>query len=454
MTRLFGTDGVRGVANADLTPELSFALGRAAGSLMRERVGPGKRPRMLIGRDTRASGPMLQAALAAGLNSVGVDCDLAEVLSTPGVAYLARVMQYDGAAVISASHNPVEDNGIKFFTSGGYKLNDADEDAIEAVTRALLRGEDSLARPVGPEVGTQRDARHLVDAYIAFLCEAFPLSLSGMEIVVDCANGAVSKIAPAVLERLGARVKVLHAEPDGSNINVACGSTHPSVICQAVKESGAAVGFTFDGDADRVLAADEEGRLVDGDHIMAILASDMMERGRLKQSKIAVTTYSNLGLKTALEALGAGVVETKAGDRYVLEAMLDQGLVLGGEQSGHIILLEHNTTGDGLLTCLALLDVMTRKAQPLSALARVMQAFPQILVNVRVADKGALAGNAAVQQAIQEASDMIGPRGRIFVRPSGTEPVIRVMGEGQDEKVVQQAVDRVVQSIRAELGDG
>jgi len=274
-----------------------------------------------------------------------------------------------------------------------------------------------------------------------------------MEIVVDCANGAVSKIAPAVLERLGPASRFCTPSPTAATSMWRAARLIPASSARQSKNAGP-LGFTFDGDADRVLAADEEGRLVDGDHIMAILAADMMERRRLKQNKIAVTTYSNLGLKTALEALGAGVVETKAGDRYVLEAMLDQGLVLGGEQSGHIILLEHNTTGDGLLTCLALLDVLTRKAQPLSALARVMQAFPQILVNVKVADKGALGGNAAVQQAIQEAADMIGSRGRIFVRPSGTEPVIRVMGEGQDEKVVQQAVDRVVQSIRAELGDG
>lgn len=397
---------------------------------------------------------MLAAALAAGFNSVGVDCELGDVLPTPGVAYLARVMDYDGAAVISASHNPVEDNGIKFFSSGGYKLNDDQEDAIEKVTVALLRGEDPLDRPVGRAVGTQRDARHLVDVYIDFLCQSFPLDLSGIEIVVDCANGAASKIAPVVLERLGARVKALHAEPDGGNINVDCGSTHPGVICRAVKETGAAVGFTFDGDADRLLAVDEEGRLIDGDHILAILAADMMERGRLKHAKVAATTYSNLGLKVALEALGASLVETQAGDRYVLEAMRAQDLVLGGEQSGHIILLEHNTTGDGLLTCLALLDVMCRKGESLATLAKVMQAFPQILVNVRVTNKQALDGNQSIHQAIQQAASAVGPRGRIFVRPSGTEPVIRVMGEGEDETSVRRAVDRVVEVIRAELGDG
>lgn len=455
MDRLFGTDGVRGVANVDLTPELSFALGRAAGAVLvtRKNNAGTKRPRLLVGRDTRASGPMLEAALAAGANSVGVDCDMGGVLPTPAVAYLARAKGYDAAVVISASHNPVQDNGIKFFSCGGFKLSDDEEAEIERVTLALRQGDDGLPRPVGAQVGTQREARRLADEYVDFLCETFPMDLSGVEIAVDCANGAASAIAPAVLERLGARVKALHHEPDGANINVECGSTHPEVIARAVREGGASVGFAFDGDADRLQVVDENGHLIDGDHILAILAADMMERGVLRNGKIAATTYSNLGLKVALETLGGSVVETPAGDRYVLEAMRREDLVLGGEQSGHIILLEHNTTGDGLLTSLALLDVSLRRGKSLGELAKVMQAFPQILENVRVGDKRALNGNEAIWKAVAEAEETIGTQGRIFVRASGTEPLIRVMGEGQDEAVVRQAVSRVVEVIQAELGD-
>lgn len=450
--RLFGTDGVRGVANADLTPELSFALGRAAGAVLVQRTGK-ERPRLLIGRDTRASGPMLEAALAAGANSAGVDCDLAGVLPTPGVAYLTRAKGYDGGVVISASHNPVEDNGIKFFSAGGFKLSDDEEAAIERAVHEILKGNDDLARPTGAGVGTQRQAGDAAEEYIAFLTGQFPLDLSGLRIAVDCGNGAASRIAPEVLRRLGAEVTVYHAEPNGVNINVGCGSTHPAVICQAVKETGADLGFTYDGDADRMLAVDERGQLVDGDHILAILASDMMERGVLRNRKIAATPYSNLGLRLALEAIGASVVETAAGDRHVLEAMRKLDLVLGGEQSGHIILLERNTTGDGLLTGLALLDVLKRRRVPLSTLAGVMKRYPQILEAVRVADKEAFRGNQAIQEEVRAAEAAIGGRGRIFVRPSGTEPVIRVMAEGEDEAAVRAAVQRVVDVIRRELGD-
>lgn len=450
--RLFGTDGVRGVANADLTPELSFALGRAAGAVLVQRTGK-ERPRLLIGRDTRASGPMLEAALAAGANSAGVDCDLAGVLPTPGVAYLTRAKGYDGGVVISASHNPVEDNGIKFFSAGGFKLSDDEEAAIERAVHEILKGNDDLARPTGAGVGTQRQAGDAAEEYIAFLTGQFPLDLSGLRIAVDCGNGAASRIAPEVLRRLGAEVTVYHAEPNGVNINVGCGSTHPAVICQAVKETGADLGFTYDGDADRMLAVDERGQLVDGDHILAILASDMMERGVLRNRKIAATPYSNLGLRLALEAIGASVVETAAGDRHVLEAMRKLDLVLGGEQSGHIILLERNTTGDGLLAGLALLDVLKRRRVPLSTLAGVMKRYPQILEAVRVADKEAFRGNQAIQEEVRAAEAAIGGRGRIFVRPSGTEPVIRVMAEGEDEAAVRAAVQRVVDVIRRELGD-
>src|SRR5690606_6390150 len=306
----------------------------------------------------------------------------------------------DGGVVISASHNPVEDNGIKFFSAGGFKLSDDEEAAIERAVHEILKGNDDLARPTGAGVGTQRQAGDAAEEYIAFLTGQFPLDLSGLRIAVDCGNGAASRIAPEVLRRLGAEVTVYHAEPNGVNINVGCGSTHPAVICQAVKETGADLGFTYDGDADRMLAVDERGQLVDGDHILAILASDMMERGVLRNRKIAATPYSNLGLRLALEAIGASVEETAAGDRHVLEAMRKLDLVLGGEQSGHIILLERNTTGDGLLTGLALLDVLKRRRVPLSTLAGVMKRYPQILEAVRVADKEAFRGNQAIQEEV------------------------------------------------------
>ncbi len=453
MGRLFGTDGVRGVANRELTPELAFQLGRAAGALLlRRRDGSPGRPKVLVGRDTRASGPMLEAALVSGFNSAGVDCFSAGVVPTPGVAYLVRSRGFEAGAVISASHNPVVDNGIKFFASSGYKFSDEEENEIERLVDELRQGRDALPRPTGGEVGTSSPALSLAGEYAAYLKGRFGLDLSGMRIVLDCANGAASALAPELFRSLGAEVIALHTEPDGVNINVECGSTHPRVLQEAVVREKADAGFTFDGDADRVLAVDGEGGLLDGDHILVALAVEKARRGALPQGRIAVTAYSNMGLRVALASEGIGVVETPAGDRFVLEAMRREGLSLGGEQSGHVILLEHQTTGDGMLTALALLDAARRSGAPLSALRALMRPFPQVLENVRVQRKEAWKENARVLEAIARGEEALGERGRLFVRASGTEPLVRIMGEGENEEQVRRVVAAVAEVIRAELG--
>lgn len=453
MGSLFGTDGVRGVANQELTPELAFYLGRAAGaSLLKGSPDAGERPRLIVGRDTRASGPMLEAALTAGANSVGVDCFSVGVVPTPGVAYLVRSGRFDAGAMISASHNPVADNGIKFFAASGYKLSDDEEAEIERLVTELRSGRDTLPRPTGGAVGGGEAAPSLAQEYAAHLKGCFDLDLSGMKIVLDCGNGAASALAPALFRGLGAEVIALHAEPNGVNINVECGSTHPHVLQEAVVREKADAGLTFDGDADRVLAVDEGGGLLDGDHILAALAIDRARRGALPNEQIAVTTYSNMGLRAALEREGIGVVETPAGDRYVLEAMRREGLTLGGEQSGHVILLAHATTGDGILTGLALLDTARRQGVPLSALRSLMRPFPQILENVRVRRKEAWKENPRVLEAIARGKEALGEKGRLFVRASGTEPLIRIMGEGESDAKVRRVVDAVAGVVRAELG--
>lgn len=450
MGKLFGTDGVRGVANEELTPELGLRLGRAIGTTLVQEVS-GRRPRLVIGRDTRVSGAMLEAALVAGATSAGVDCYVAGVLPTPGVAYLVRSEGFDSGAVISASHNPVEDNGIKFFGAGGYKLPDATEADIEQTVVALDEGRDPLRRATGGQVGRVFSASGLGQKYIEFLKRAFPIDLSGMKLVIDCGHGAAAPYAAKLFSELGADVVALNDVADGEKINVRCGSTYPEVVQEAVKAHGAQVGLTFDGDADRVLAVDEQGELLNGDHILAILAQEMKKRNALQGDGVAATVYSNLGLKLALKALGVRLVETQAGDRYVLEAMRQDGLVLGGEQSGHIILLEHNTTGDGMLTGIALLAAQIKEGVPMSNMRQVMRLLPQALESVKVSEKNGWENNAAVQAAIDEARRRL-KTGRIFVRASGTEPVIRVMAEGEDESEVHSLVQEVVGVIQKELG--
>lgn len=443
MNRLFGTDGVRGVANRELTGQLAFQLGQAGISVLTKGQD---RPKVLIGKDTRISGDMLEAALSAGITSVGADVILLGVVPTPAVAYLTRILKADAGIMISASHNSMEDNGIKFFASNGFKLADEIEDKIED-----LLGSDSLPQPIGDEIGQIYNQGNALKLYMEYLLNIVDFNLEGLHIALDCANGAASEAAPTILSALGAKVSVINNQPNGTNINDNCGSTYPEVIQAYVKQVGADIGFTHDGDADRVLAVDELGNLVDGDHILAICGLDMINNSRLSNQKIAATVYSNGGLKRALEASGGDVVFTQAGDRYVLETMVEQGLVLGGEQSGHVIFLEHNTTGDGILTALQLLSVVVAQSQPLSKLAQGMPVFPQILKNIRVENKYSWKLNNKIQAKITDAERQLSDGGRIFVRESGTEPLIRIMGEHPDLKLLEEVVDSVAAIFMSEL---
>ncbi|NLM40430.1 MAG: phosphoglucosamine mutase [Firmicutes bacterium] len=445
MARLFGTDGVRGVANQELTPELAFVLGRAGAMVL---SNGSSRPRFLIGRDTRISGQMLEAALVSGVTSAGADALLVGVVPTPAVAFLTKALQCDAGVMISASHNPVEDNGIKFFAADGFKLPDQVEDEIEALVYQPPNG----ARPIGAEVGRVIQRPDGLQKYISELCSRVPVKLDGMHIALDCANGAASECAPEILRRLGARVTVIHNDPDGTNINVECGSTHIESVQALVKAVGADIGIAHDGDADRIIAIDHRGEVVDGDHILAICGLRLLKQGKLPHNKIAATVYSNGGLVQAFREAGGDVVITAAGDRYVLEAMLKEGLVLGGEQSGHIIFLSDSTTGDGILSALKLLEVMVDTGQPLEELARVMPVFPQALVNVPVRSKDHWNSQPEIAAAVEEAEKQLAPYGRLFVRPSGTEPVIRIMGEHPDRDLVETAVRRVADQIHASLG--
>lgn len=447
--RMFGTDGVRGVANEGLTPELAFYLGRAfAGSIKQANDTRGP---IIIGRDTRKSGTMLEAALVAGITSAGIDVWLVGEVPTPGVAYLIRHCNAVGGVMVSASHNPAPDNGIKFFGADSFKLNDNEENSIEAIVHRLTSGDDPLPRPIGGDVGRAVARPDLGEKYGEYLLSTVELDLSGRRVVLDCAHGAAFALAPNVFKALGADVISLHTEPNGVNINVNCGSTHIAALQQAVLEHKADVGFAFDGDADRVIAVDETGAEVDGDHILAFCGRYLIETGRLPHNQVAATVYSNLGLQIALEAAGGSVVTTQAGDRYVLEAMRERGLVLGGEQSGHIIFAEYNTTGDGILTALQVAQVMDKRGKKLSELAAEMKPLPQVLKNVAVQRRDGWETNASIQEAIRAAEERFEGHGRIFVRPSGTEPVIRVMGEGPEYEQVAQAVEDVCAVIRREL---
>lgn len=462
-TVLFGTDGVRGVANADLSVELAMSLGQAAARVLRERAPSGQRPRVVIGRDTRRSGPMLEAALAAGLASEGFDVLLAGVVPTPGVSFLTRHWGCAAGAVISASHNPAPDNGIKFFAPDGSKLPEALERDIErfVLGRGGAAAEDGAGgekgagrRPVGAGVGRIDAAPEAIAAYRDFLLGTVRSDFSGWKVVIDCAHGAASAVAPRLFEALGCQVVVLNAEPDGMNINVACGSTHPEGLQEAVRAEGARIGLAFDGDADRMLAVDEEGSLVDGDRILALCGADLLARGKLAKGAVAATVYSNMGLDAFLRRRGGRVIMTPAGDRAVAEAMAEHGLVLGGEKSGHIIFAEYSPTGDGLISALQLMELLAREGRSLSELAREVVLFPQVLENVRVvgssAERRTLVASEPVQEAIARAEGRLGPFGRVFVRPSGTEPLVRVMGEGEDEGAVRAAVKEVVAALEAQ----
>jgi phosphoglucosamine mutase len=433
----FGTDGVRGVANEQLTPELVLALGRAAARVL------GRGP-WLVGRDTRVSGPMLTAALAAGLAAEGADVVDLGVLPTPGVAAACAEAGLPGA-VVSASHNPYADNGVKLFAPGGRKLADDLEERIEA----------EWHRPggTGRDVGTiGSDGGAAAAAYVERVVAALDgRTLAGMRVVLDCANGAASAVAGDVFRRAGADVTVLHDQPDGRNINDGCGSTHPQSLQADVRDG--AIGLAFDGDADRVLAVDEDGALVDGDQILALTALDLRARGRLHHDAVVVTVMSNLGFRLAMEAAGIRVVETKVGDRYVLEALAEGGYALGGEQSGHVIHADLATTGDGVLTGLLLADLVHRSGRPLRDLAgEVMRRLPQVLVNVRVADPGSVAGDEDVAAAVRRVEASLDGEGRVLLRPSGTEPLVRVMVEAPTPDQAQAAADELAAVVASALG--
>lgn len=448
MGRIFGTDGVRGIANRELSPELVFRLGRAVASFLK---GKGERPRLVVGRDTRISGGMLEAALASGVASTGVDVVSLGVITTPGVAYLVRRLGAAGGAMISASHNPFMYNGIKFFSPHGFKFPDEVEDGIEAL---LAETVGSLPRPIGPELGRIEVDETGADLYMEALAATSPEGLAGLKVVVDAAHGAACRLAPLVFSRLGAEVKMLNVEPDGLNINQGCGSLHPDSLRRAVREEAAAAGLAFDGDADRMIAVDEKGDLVDGDHIMAIAGLYLSRRRRLPGRAVVGTVMSNMGLERVLAREGISLIRTRVGDRYVLEEMLRGNHNLGGEQSGHIIFRDHSTTGDGLLTGIQLLKIMREEGRPLSELAGVVVKYPQVLVNVAVGDTAGFKGRleaAPVAAAVRRAEKELGEDGRILIRPSGTEPLVRVMVEGEDEDRINRVAEDLADLIRREL---
>jgi phosphoglucosamine mutase len=449
MGRLFGTDGVRGVANSDLTAELALDLSVAAAHVLGEAgaFAGGRRPRALVGRDPRASGEFLEAAVVAGLASAGVDVVRVGVLPTPGVAYLVAATGADLGVMLSASHNPMPDNGIKFFARGGVKLDDDLEDAIE------LRLREPWQRPTGAGVGRVTDDNCLVDTYVAHLDASLgrDASLEGVRIVIDCANGAASTTALAAFKAKGATVIGIHHTPDGLNINDRCGSTHMDDLQKAVVQHGADLGIALDGDADRCLAVDATGALVDGDQILAILAVAMRENHELQSDTVVATVMSNLGFLHAMRGQGIRVDQTKVGDRYVLESMNANGFTLGGEQSGHVILSEFATTGDGVLTGLHLTARMARTGRTLAELASVMTRLPQVMVNVRGVDKLRAGSDLEIKAAVSAATKRLGDSGRVLLRPSGTEPVVRVMVEAPTVDEAQEVCDELAGIVKARV---
>ena len=442
MPRLFGTDGIRGVANAELTPEFTVGLGRALVRTLREEGHA--RPQIVVGRDPRASGEMLEAALVAGITSAGGDVSAVGVLPTPAVAYLTVHLEAHSGAMISASHNPVPDNGIKFFGHDGYKLTDAEEDRIEELLQRLYSD-----RPVGVDIGRMRPCPQLLDRYADHIAATVDRDLAGLKIVVDCANGAASPVAPVVLRRLGCDVVAINAEPDGTNINHGCGSTYPDVVAAAVVEHKADLGLALDGDADRLIAADHAGNVVDGDTILAILARRLHQEGNL--GTVVTTVMTNMGFKQAMRRLDIDVVETKVGDRYVLEAMRSGGHPIGGEQSGHVIMLDHATTGDGVLTAVQLAATVRASGRGLQELATVMRRLPQVLVNVPGVDRERLDSADALWGAVSDEERALNGSGRILVRASGTEPLVRVMVEADSTDRASEVAERLAKVVAAEL---
>lgn len=447
MGKLFGTDGIRGVANREITAEMAYRMGLAATAYFGQHTDA--QPLILIGRDTRISGQMLESALAAGICSAGGKAILLGVIPTPAVAYLARKLGAQAGVVISASHNVFSDNGIKFFGGDGYKLPDAIEAELEEM---LLEGLDKIEKPIGERVGTIEHRTDLREDYIQYALSTVQGKLDGMKIVVDCANGSSYQVTPDVLTRLGAEVIVFNNTPTGININDNCGSVHLESLQAAVKEHGADMGIAHDGDADRCLTVDENGEVVDGDHMMAICALKLQQEGKLVDNTLVATVMSNIGLHQAMKKAGIRIEVTPVGDRYVLENMRANGYVLGGEQSGHIIFSEVATTGDGLVTALQIVQAVAHSGKKLSELSACMVTFPQLLVNVRVKTKAGWETNEAIAQAIREGEEALGDTGRILVRPSGTEPLIRVMAEGPTAEVLDTIVGKIADVVRKEQG--
>ncbi|KKB97501.1 phosphoglucosamine mutase [Mycolicibacter arupensis] len=441
MGRLFGTDGVRGVANRELTVELAVALGGAAAQRLSS--GAGRRI-AVVGRDPRASGEMLEAAVIAGLTSQGVDALRTGVLPTPAVAYLTAAYEADFGVMISASHNPMPDNGIKFFGPGGHKLDDATEDQIEDLVAA-----GPGLRPIGADLGRVVDAADALDRYLRHLSDTHPTRLDGLTVVVDCAHGAAFEAAPRAYQAAGATVIAINADPDGLNINDGCGSTHLEPLRDAVRHHGADLGLAHDGDADRCLAVDAEGNVIDGDAIMVVLALAMRDSGELAADTLVATVMSNLGLHLAMREAGVAVHTTDVGDRYVLEQLRAGGFTLGGEQSGHIVLPQVATTGDGIITGLRLMARMAQTGTGLAALAAAMRTLPQVLINVEVTDKAEAVGHSAVRDAVLRATEELGDTGRILLRPSGTEQLVRVMVEASDEQTARRIAGDVADAVRA-----
>jgi phosphoglucosamine mutase len=446
MGKYFGTDGVRGVANSELTPELAFRLGRFGGYVLTK---DHSRPKVLIGRDTRISGHMLEGALVAGLLSIGAEVMRLGVISTPGVAHLTKALGAQAGVMISASHNPVQDNGIKFFGPDGFKLSDDQEAEIEAL---LDEATDNLPRPVGADLGQVNDYFEGGQKYLQFLKQSVDEDFSGIHIVLDCAHGATSSHATHLFADLEADISTMGSSPNGLNINDGVGSTHPETLAELVLEKGADIGLAFDGDGDRIIAVDEKGQIVDGDQIMFICAKYLSEQGRLRHNTVVSTVMSNLGFYKALEAAGVETKQTAVGDRYVVEEMKKGNYLLGGEQSGHIIFLDYNTTGDGMLTGLQLVNIMKLTKKSLSELAAEMTKFPQLLVNVKVSDKHHVTENEKVAAVIAEVEAEMAGNGRILVRPSGTEPLVRVMAEAPTQELCNEYVERIVAVVRAEMG--
>lgn len=451
MARLFGTDGVRGEANVGLCPELAYRMGRAAALYFGEKAEGERRPVIVIGRDTRLSGSMFENALAAGICSAGGQVVQIGVIPTPGIAYLAQQLGAVCGIVVSASHNPFGDNGIKFFGGDGYKLPDAVEDEIEKLVTAIEQ-EDVFTRSFGKNIGFVEHRPELIERYIGYLRSTAACRLDGLRVVLDCANGAASAVMPRLLEELGCDLRVINKTPNGVNINDACGSTHLDRLQSAVLKYGADIGIAHDGDADRCLCVDEKGSVLDGDHILVICALAMKETGTLKNDTVVSTVMANIGFHQALKKAGIKVEVTGVGDRYVLENMRANGHNIGGEQSGHIIFSDFATTGDGLITATQLLCALVKSGKKASELNGLMTSYPQLLVNVRVQSKEGWDRNHRIMEAIAAGEKALGDRGRILIRPSGTEPLIRVMAEGPDPNELEQVCNSIADVIREEIG--